>query len=133
VGNLLLTRHIDRLGPARCVAMGLAAMAVAVAAWPWAGSVATAAVVLVPWALGSFSSNSAQQARLGGAVPALAPALLALNTSAIYLGQAVGAAGGGAMIAAAGYRPLGAVALVWLIAALGLSLWAGRRMAGPTT
>jgi predicted MFS family arabinose efflux permease len=129
VGNLLLTRHIDRLGAERCVAMGLAAMACAVAVWPLAGSVAAAAVVLVPWALGSFSSNSAQQARLGGAVPALAPALLALNTSAIYLGQAIGAAGGGAMIAAAGYRPLGAVALVWLAAALGLSLWAARRMA----
>ena len=62
-----------------------------------------AALVLVPWALGCFSSNSAQQARLGAAAPALAPALMALNTSAIYLGQAAGAASGGWLIAHRGY------------------------------
>ena len=31
---------------------------------------------------------------------------MALNTSAIYLGQAVGAAGGGALLAAGGFAPL---------------------------
>ncbi len=127
LGNLLLTRHIDRLGPARCVALGLASMAFALAVWPWAGSVAAVALVMVPWAMGTFSSNSAQQARLGAAAPALAPALLALNTSAIYAGQALGAAGGGALFAASGWRWLSAAALLWMLAALAASLWAARR------
>jgi len=85
------------------------------------------AVVLIPWALGCFSSNSTQQARLGMAAPALAPALMALNTSAIYLGQAVGASSGGWLIAHGGYAPLNWFGLAWLLAAIALSLWAGRR------
>ncbi|MEO7244550.1 MAG: MFS transporter [Rubrivivax sp.] len=128
-GNLLLTRHIDRLGAGRCVALGLGSIAVALLLWPLAGSVVATAAVLVPWGLGCFASNSAQQARLGQAAPAWAGALMALNTSAIYTGQAVGAAGGGALIALAGYVPLSWVGLAWVTAALALSLWAGRRLA----
>lgn len=128
LGNLLLARHIDRIGPARCVAMGLLAMVLAICVWPWAGSVAAMALVLVPWAMGSFSSNSAQQARLGAAAPALASALMALNTSAIYAGQAIGAAGGGALFAATGWQWLWLAALAWMLGALALSLWAQRRI-----
>ena len=137
VGNLLLSRHIDRIGAARAVAVLLGGIALALAAWPLVGGYAAMAAVLVPWALGSFSSNSAQQARLGQAAPVLAPALMALNTSAIYLGQAVGAAGGGAIVAAheaagaegrAVYTGLPFVGLAWVLAALALSLWADRRL-----
>jgi predicted MFS family arabinose efflux permease len=91
-------------------------------------------LVLVPWALACFASNSAQQARLGTAAPSLAPVLMALNTSAIYGGQALGAAGGGAAIAAneaASRAPFGGLAWLagaWMAAALVLSLWAARRM-----
>ena len=127
-GNLLLTRYIDRLGASRCVALGLGAIALSMALWPLAATPWAMAVVLVPWALGCFSSNSAQQARLGAAAPALAAALMALNTSAMYLGQAIGAAGGGAMIAAGGFGPLPAVGLVWILGALALSAWSTRRL-----
>ena len=67
-----------------------------------------------------------QQARLGAAAPALAPALMALNTSAIYLGQAAGASSGGWLIARHGYASLSVVALAWLAVAIVLSVWAGR-------
>jgi hypothetical protein len=63
---------------------------------------------------------------------------MALNTSAIYLGQAVGAAGGGAIVAASqlagassardAFGPLHWVGLTWVLAALGLSAWAAQRM-----
>lgn len=126
-GNVLVSRHIDRIGAGGAVTALLALMSLSLLAWPWAGSVAAIAAVLVPWALGCFSSNSAQQARLGVAAPALAPALMALNTSAIYLGQAVGAAGGGALVAARGdYAALPWVGLAWLAAAIALSAWAAR-------
>lgn len=137
LGNLLLSRHVDHFGAARAVAWLIASMALSLALWPLAGGYALMAAVIVPWALGSFSSNSAQQARLGQAAPALAPALMALNTSAIYLGQAVGAAGGGAIVAAhalagaegrALYGGLHWVGLAWLVGGIVLSLWADRRL-----
>lgn len=128
-GNLLLAHWIDRLGAGRGVAIGLAAIALTMAAWPLAGSIVTMGLVMVPWALGCFSSNSAQQARLGAAAPAAAAALMALNTTAMYLGQAIGAAGGGVLIAAGGFEVLPRVGLLWLTAALALSLWSSRRLA----
>lgn len=128
-GNLLLTRWIDRLGASRCVAIGLIAIACTMAFWPLAGSLVGMAIVLVPWALGCFSSNSAQQARLGAAAPAVAGVLMALNTTAMYLGQAIGASSGGVLIAAAGFELLPRVAVAWLLLALALSLWSSRRLA----
>jgi len=138
VGNLALSRVVDRVGAARAVFWLLAGIALSLAAWPLAGGLAALALILVPWGLGCFASNSAQQARLGLAAPALAPALMALNTSAIYAGQAIGAASGGALVAAqaaagatdaAIYDGLHAVALAWVLVALALSAWAQRRMA----
>ncbi len=128
IGNLLLTRLIDRVGAARAVGFTLALMALSLLAWPLAAGVVSMALVMVPWALGCFSSNSAQQARAGLANPALAPAMMALNTSAIYLGQAVGAAGGGVVMAAGGFAPLNRVGLAWMLAAIALSVWVGLRL-----
>ena len=128
LGNVLLTRWITRLGAARCVELSLVLITLSFLAWPWAVGIASMAVVVVPWALGVFSCNSAQQARLSASAPAFAPALLALNTSAIYLGQAMGAATGGAMIATTGFGALHEVALAFTLLALGLSVWLGLRM-----
>ncbi|WP_425260129.1 MFS transporter [Rubrivivax sp. RP6-9] len=131
LGNILLQRVVDRQGAARCVTVALAGMAVSLLLWPLALTLFAMTAVLVPWALGCFSSNSAQQARLGAAAPALAPALMALNTSAMYLGQAIGAGGGGAMVAASGFGALHWVALGWMLLAIGLSALLARRMARP--
>jgi len=128
LGNVMLSRHVDRVGAARAVGWLIACIALSLALWPLAGGTLAMALVAVPWAIGCFSSNSAQQARLSLAAPALAPALMALNTSAIYLGQAVGAAGGGALVAASGFGALHWVGLAWVLLALALSLWAGRRV-----
>ncbi len=127
IGNVVLTRVIDRVGPNIVVAFTLSLIALSLLAWPLAVTLVRTAVVLVPWALGCFASNSTQQARLGLAAPALAPALMALNTSAIYLGQAIGASSGGWLISHGGYAPLHWVGLAWIVAAIVLSLWAGRR------
>ena len=134
-GNVLLSRHVDRIGAGRAVNWLLAGVTLSAILWPWATSPGQMMVIILPWAIGCFASNSAQQARLGTAAPALAPGLLALNTSAIYLGQAFGAAGGGAMMAAnqlAGDPPFAGlhhVAVAWLLAAVCLSVWAGRSLA----
>jgi len=137
LGNLLLSRYINRLGAARIVAWCLGAMALSMLLWPLAGSVTVLALIAVPWGLGGFASNSAQQARLGQAAPELATALMALNTSAIYLGQALGAAAGGAVVAAHSaaeqtgremYTGLSWIGLAWMLMAVALSVWAQRRI-----
>src|SRR5678815_3990185 len=102
-------------------------MAASLLLWPLGSALASAALVLIPWGLGCFASNSAQQARLGRAAPALAPALMALNSSAIYLGQAAGASSGGWTIEHGGYAPLHWIGAAWMAAAITLSLWVGRR------
>jgi predicted MFS family arabinose efflux permease len=131
LGNVLLTRSIDRVGAAPAVALALACMALSLLTWPLATGFVSALLVTAPWALGCFSSNSAQQARLALAAPALATALISLNSSAMYVGQFAGSASGGAMITAAGYGGLHWAALAWMSAAIAASLWAARRMRVP--
>lgn len=85
-----------------------------------------AGVIMVPWALGLFSTNSAQQARLVGIAPALASGSIALNTSAMYAGQALGASSGGWLIARDGMGSLHWFGLAGLLAAMTMSWWASR-------
>jgi predicted MFS family arabinose efflux permease len=129
IGNMLVSRWIDPLGANRSVLLTLGLMALALLFWPLAVGFVGMALVLLPWGLGCFSSNSAQQARLGLAAPAFASALMALNSSAIYLGQAAGASSGGWVIEHGGYAPLNWLGLAWMALAIALSLWAGRRTA----
>ncbi len=127
LGNVLMSRHIDRIGADRAVLISVALMVVSFIAWPLAWvSLLLAAIVLVPWGLGCFASNSAQQARLVGLAPALASASIALNSSALYAGQAIGAAGGGWLIQSAGFGVLHWAGLAALLAAMALSILAAR-------
>lgn len=127
IGNVVLSRGIDRLGADRAVLVTLALITLSLVAWPFANGMVSMALVLVPWGLGCFACNSGQQARLGLAAPALAPALMALNTSAIYLGQAIGAAGGGWLVAREGYGRLDDIGIAWMVVSIAVSIWAMRR------
>lgn len=124
LGNVWMSRHIDRLGASRMVMTGVASMALSLAIWPLGTTLLLAGLVSVPWALGCFASNSAQQARLVGLAPALASGSIALNTSAMYAGQAAGAASGGWFIAQGHMFDLHWVGLVGLLLAMAMSWWA---------
>ena len=126
LGNMLASRYIDRVGAPRMVLVCVGLMALSLLAWPLGTSLALAAVVCIPWALGCFSSNSAQQARLVGLGPTLAGGSIALNTSAMYAGQALGAAGGGWLIAADQMDALHWLGFGGLRAAMAVSMWAAR-------
>lgn len=132
LGNIALTRWVDRLGAPRAVLTALLLMAVSLALWPAgrAGLVAQA-LVMVPWALGCFASNSAQQARLVHLSPVLAPASVALNTSAMYAGQGLGAALGGALIAQGHMLQLHWVGLALMLLAIGVSQRAAKVQSRP--
>ncbi|MDB5946577.1 MAG: transporter [Ramlibacter sp.] len=124
VGNMLMSRHIERIGPHRAVLAGIACMALSLLIWPLGTNLVLAALVSVPWALGCFSSNSAQQARLVGIAPTLASGSIALNSSAMYAGQALGAASGGALIARDQMNLLHWAGFALLLLAMAASVWA---------
>jgi predicted MFS family arabinose efflux permease len=126
LGNVLMSRQIDRLGAPGGVMLAMAAIALSLLAWPLGVSLLLAGVVMVPWALGCFSANSAQQARLVSLAPALAGGSVALNTSAMYAGQAAGTAIGGWLIAHQGMGALHLPGFVLLVLAMLTSLMATR-------
>ena len=134
LGNVLMSRSIDRLGAPRAVLLAIGSMALTMLLWPLGTGVFAAALILVPWAMGCFSSNSAQQARLVAIAPGVAAGSVALNSSAMYAGQAIGAALGGWMIAQAGFGSLHWVGLAGLLASAAASVLAERslRRAQPT-
>lgn len=124
VGNMLMSKRIDKIGAPRAVMLGVTCMAVTLLVFPLATSLVLAAIVIIPWGLGCFSSNSAQQARLVGIAAPLASASIALNSSAMYAGQAIGAASGGWMIAQGSMDSLHWVGFVILLASMAVSAWA---------
>src|SRR5882757_7983795 len=100
-----------------------------------AGHPALLAAAVAIWGLGHIAGLSAQQARLAALAPAYAPASIALNSSATYLGQAIGTAIASVIIAnlsgAAAYASLALLSVPLLIAAIGLSLLVSLRHASP--
>ena len=126
VGNALLSRYIDRVSASRAVFIALLCISVGMLMAPWADSWLVMGAVLLPWGLGVFASNSAQQARLVGQAPWLASASIALNTSAMYAGQALGATAGAAVIVHQGLEALPHFSLIVMVIAMALSLLATR-------
>jgi predicted MFS family arabinose efflux permease len=128
LGNVLAARFIDRAGAANVVMAAMLSMLAAHLLWPWsAGSLPLYFVVMFLWGLGCFSANSAQQARLAALAPQQASVSVALNSSALYLGQAVGPVIGGLMLAHVGgvaaYQWLAAVSVPLFALAIALSAY----------
>lgn len=124
LGNIWMSRNVDRLGAQRMVWMGICGMIVSLLIWPFGTTLLLAALVTTPWAISIFATNSAQQARLVGFAPAFASASVALNTSAMYAGQAIGTAIGGLLISNGRMDDLHWYGLAVLVMALAASLWA---------
>ena len=127
IGNVVMSRNIDRIGAPRAVMSAVGSMAFSLLLWPLAETLALAALICVPWGLGCFASNSAQQARLVGIAPLLASGSIALNSAAMYAGQALGAGSGGWLIAHGQMDSLHWFGLAGLLAALAMSWWATRQ------
>jgi predicted MFS family arabinose efflux permease len=132
-GNAVAVRYMDRFGAGNVILLCLAAMAASHLLWPFTpGSVALLAATVLGAGIGGFAGNSAQQARLVALAPAQASVSIALNTSAVFLGQAVGAAAASVVIAhipgKEGFAALPWITVPLLCLAVGLSLFASLKM-----
>jgi len=118
-GNLTATRVVGRWGTYKTSLAAVCAMLTGVVLWSLgAGTLLAMTLAIGVWGLGFASSNSMQQARLVAVAPLAAGASVALNTSAIYIGQAFGSALGGMLFAREHYLALGYAGAAFMLAGL---------------
>ena len=131
IGNVALSRWVTRIGADRGARMSLSFICVGLALWilafSWLQALWAVALAMTIWGLGNFAFNSSQQARLAQSAPTLASASIALNSSSLYAGQAMGAALGAPLVVTLGYNALGPTALIIMAVAMLLSWLADRR------
>ncbi|CAG9182356.1 MFS transporter [Cupriavidus respiraculi] len=125
LGNVVAASRMDRYTPSRVVLVTISTSLAAMVLWPLA-SLGTLALVpiFMLWGIGGFATNSAQQARLVALAPERASVSISLNSSSIYLGQAIGALVGAAIYTMAGAHALHWGAAILMLAGLALSQWA---------
>jgi MFS transporter, DHA1 family, inner membrane transport protein len=127
LGNTLGSNMVRRYAVHKVVAWALFSLCVGFAVFTLMfGNYWGMILGLALWGLGTFSSNSLQQSRLVQLAPPLASATVALNTSAVYLGQAIGSGVGGQLLKSGASPVSGWTALIFLILALITSLYANR-------
>jgi len=121
LGVLLATRIVDSWGAYRTSVLFMTLVFAGIVGWALVAGVYWLMVGAASlWGLGFASTNSMQQVRLVAAAPPLAPASVSLNTSVLYIGQAMGSAIGGLFYAHELFRSLGFVAAAFVALALTL-------------
>jgi DHA1 family inner membrane transport protein len=119
LGNLAASRLVDSWGGFRTSLLFTTLLLAGVGGWAIsAGNYLAMTIAVAVWGLGFASTNSMQQARLVGAAPALAPVSVSLNTSVLYVGQAIGSAIGGVLYARDLFYDTGYVAAAFVALAL---------------
>jgi predicted MFS family arabinose efflux permease len=134
-GNITAGRLVDRRDPARVVTGALVLATLALALTPPATrSLASTLVWAVVWGVALGVVVVPQQHRLISFSPTATPVLLALNSSALYLGTALGGGIGGLAQQSFGLAPdeLGPVAAGVIALTLLWHLGTTRRPAAPT-
>jgi DHA1 family inner membrane transport protein len=121
IGNLIATQMVGRLGAFRTSAISIGSLFLGMLIWTLGGGFAAPMGLGVGlWGIGFAAANSMQQARLAAAAPDYASASIALNTSCIYIGQAIGSALGGFLIVRDLSDVMGWAAVAFMAIALSL-------------
>src|SRR5262249_15795291 len=121
VGNVIATRLVTTLKPFRTSLVALGTILAGFLLFSLgAGMLAAMSAGIFVGGLGLGAVNSMQQARLVAVKPELSSASVALNTSGIYIGQAIGSALGGFLLAHDLPRAPGYLAVVLMTASLGV-------------
>lgn len=119
VGNVIATRVVTRFGAINTSLVFLLSLLLGAVVWTFGeGSLLTMGAGAVFLGLGFAALNSMQQARLVAAAPALASATVALNTSLLYVGQAIGSGLGGVLFSHELLRSMGYVSAAFMVLAL---------------
>lgn len=96
IGTAIATYNIRVWGVFKTAVVHTLGITCGIVVWALgAGSFAAMATGVAIWGLGFAGGSSLQQARLVSTAPLLSNATVALNTSMLYVGQAIGASVGG--------------------------------------
>ncbi|MBK8008102.1 MAG: MFS transporter [Rhizobiales bacterium] len=123
IGNVIAARLAGKIGPLKTSVIFMCSLLVGIVFWALDSALlATIFASVAFWGLGFAAFNALQQARLVAAGPHLSSATVALNTSALYVGQAIGSALGGLLFARGLYSGIGYLSTAFVLAALILIL-----------
>ena len=112
-GNAIGGQAADRWGATRSIVMALSSLVVSMGGLAYAAQHGPAVgqpiaiIAMIAWAAAGWSLTPAQAHRLVALTPAAGPEVLSLNTAAVYLGIALGAALGGRVLSHLGVPQLG--------------------------
>lgn len=127
VGTVIGGWANDRYGPKRSLVVQLSLLGSMMVLVPLTrGHYELLVLVFIVWGTAGFGMMTPQQSRLATLAPAQAPILLSLNTSMLYIGTAMGAAIGGAVVGSVGFDRLAWVGVPFALAGLA-SLWISAR------
>src|SRR4051794_14353935 len=130
IGIAIATRIVDSWGAYKTSLLFTVVMLTGITGWALsAGIYSLMAGSVAIWGLGFASTNSMQQVRLVSAAPALASASVSLNTSVLYIGQAVGSAIGGLVFARNWLHGAGFVSMAFVALALAMVILTGPQRA----
>jgi predicted MFS family arabinose efflux permease len=133
IGIAIASRIVDSWGVFRTSVLCICLVLTGITGWALsAGVYPLMACSVAIWGLGFASSNSMQQVRLVTAAPALASASVSLNTSVLYVGQAIGSAIGGLLYARELLYGIGYVGMAFVALAL-MTVISTRRFAKAST
>lgn len=131
-GNVCASRVVQTWGAFNTSAGFMACIVFGAALWAFgAGFYVLMAAGAAFWGFGFAAVAAMQQVRLIMKSPSLATASVAINNTALYLGQAVGSGIGSALFAAGNLKAMGFVALAPVAMSFGL-LWLTRSTSGFT-
>jgi predicted MFS family arabinose efflux permease len=126
VGNLCASRVVQPWGAFRTSAVFMACVVLGAGLWAFgAGIYPSMAAGAAIWGFGFAAVTAMQQVRLIMTAPPLATASVAINNTALYLGQAIGSGIGGAMFAREALHAMGFVGLAPVALSFGV-LWLTR-------
>lgn len=130
IANLFSGRLIDRIGPHKVLVAMLSLVLADFILLPFTGgTLALAIPAVLVWGACGWGSSVPQQHRIVGIAPQIAPVVLGLNNSAVFLGTTAAGVIGAAGIEMFGGERLGTIAAVLVAAAMLVSQIAARRIA----
>ncbi|MDB5608321.1 MAG: major facilitator superfamily transporter [Bradyrhizobium sp.] len=126
IGNVCASQVVRVWGPFKTSAVFMVCIVIGAALWAiGAGTFTLMAAGAAIWGLGFAAASAMQQVRLIAAAPALATASVAINNTALYLGQAIGSGIGSVLFVQGKLITMGFAALALVASSLGV-LWLTR-------